>query len=97
MRAEDIFGVAAAKAPALQYLKAKIAYSNPAWFQPGYFMNLRLGVTATADMVIIPGVRGPSFAWLRTSSLCDVPFRYASASIVDLGFRISDFLQQFMI
>ena len=28
---------------------------------------------------------------------CDVPFRYASASILDFGFRISDFLPQLMI
>jgi len=33
---------------------------------------------------------------LRTGGPCDVPFRYASASILDLGFRISDFLVQLM-
>ena len=39
----------------------------------------------------------PSFLASSGVGPCDVPFRYASASIVDLGFRISDFLQQFMI
>ena len=60
-------------------------------------MNSRLGVTATADMCVLPGVLGCSFVALRTSSRCYVPFRYASASILDFRFRISDFLEQLMI
>jgi hypothetical protein len=44
-------------------------------------MNSRPGVTATTDMAILPGVLGCSFGRLRTSSPCDVPFRYASAPI----------------
>jgi hypothetical protein len=46
---------------------------------------------ATTDMAVLPGVLGCSFDGLRTGSPCDVPFRYASASILDFGFRISDF------
>jgi hypothetical protein len=34
--------------------------------------------TATTDMAVLPGVLGCSFDRLRTSSPCDVPFRYAS-------------------
>jgi len=33
---------------------------------------------ATSDMAVLPGVLGCSFDRLRTSSPCDVPFRYAS-------------------
>jgi len=36
MRAEDIFAVTAAKAPAIHYLKATIACSNLAWLQPQF-------------------------------------------------------------
>ena len=36
---------------------------------------------ATTDMAVLPGVLGCSFVALRTSSPCDVPFRYASDSI----------------
>jgi len=43
-------------------------------------MNSRLGVTATTDIAVLAGV-GP----------CDVIFKCASASILDFGFRISDF------
>ncbi len=35
----------------------------------------------TADMAVLPGVLGCSFDKLRTSSPCDVPFRYASEPI----------------
>jgi hypothetical protein len=43
-------------------------------------MNSRLGVTATADMAVLPGVLGCSFDRLRTGSPCDVPFRYGNQS-----------------
>ncbi|MDH3774343.1 MAG: hypothetical protein OET42_08420, partial [Deltaproteobacteria bacterium] len=54
---------------------------------------------ATTDITALPGVLGCSFDRLpgtmpgtgRTGSPCDVPFRYASVSILDFGFRISDF------
>ena len=36
---------------------------------------------ATADMTVLSGVLGCSFGRLRTSSLCDVPFRHASCPI----------------
>ena len=35
-------------------------------------------LAATTDMAVLPGVLGCSFGRLRTSSPCDVPFRYAS-------------------
>jgi hypothetical protein len=54
-------------------------------------------LAATVDMAVLPGVLGCSFGRLRTSSPCDVPFRYASASILDFGFRISDFWLQLII
>jgi hypothetical protein len=38
----------------------------------------------------------PSFLASSGVGPCDVPFRYASASILDFGFRISDFLVQLM-
>ena len=41
---------------------------------------------ATTNMTVLPGVLGCSFGRLRTSSPCDVLFKYASASILDLGF-----------
>jgi hypothetical protein len=41
-------------------------------------ISSRRGVTATADMAVLPGVLGCSFDRLRTGSPCDVPFRYAS-------------------
>ena len=44
-------------------------------------ISSRLGVTATTDMVALPGVLGCSFDRLRTGSPCDVPFRYASEPI----------------
>jgi len=43
-------------------------------------------LAATTDMAVLPGVLGCSFDRLRTGSPCDVPFRYASASILDFGF-----------
>jgi hypothetical protein len=62
---------------------------------------------ATSEMSALPGVLGCSFDPFdrlragrlpettlgtgRTDSPCDVPFRYASASILDFGFWISDF------
>ena len=54
---------------------------------------------ATTYMAVLPGVLRCSFDRLpettlgtgRTGSPCDVPFRYASVSILDFGFRISDF------
>ena len=39
----------------------------------------------------------PSFLASSGVGPCNVPFRYASASILDFRFRILDFLQQFMI
>jgi len=53
-------------------------------------MNSRPGVTVTTDMAVLLGVLGCSFDRLRTGGPCDVPFRYASAPILDFGFRISD-------
>jgi hypothetical protein len=52
-------------------------------------MNSRPGVTATEDMAVLPGVLGRPFGRLpatalgtgRTSSPCDVPFRYAPGPI----------------
>ena len=38
-------------------------------------------LAATLDMAVLPGVLGCSFGRLRTSSPCDVPFRYASEPI----------------
>jgi hypothetical protein len=37
--------------------------------------------TTTTDMAVLQCVLGCSSAWLRTSSPCDVPFRYASGPI----------------
>jgi hypothetical protein len=48
-------------------------------------------LAATTDMAVLPDVLGCSFDRLRTGSPCDVPFRYASALILDFGSRISDF------
>jgi hypothetical protein len=44
-------------------------------------ISSRLGVTATADMTVLPGVLGCSFDRLRTGSPCDVLFKYASDPI----------------
>ena len=44
-------------------------------------ISSRPGVTATADMTVLPGVLGCSFDRLRTGSPCDVLFKYASAPI----------------
>ena len=40
-------------------------------------ISSRPGVTATADMTVLPGVLGCSFDRLRTGSPCDVLFKYA--------------------
>jgi len=47
--------------------------------------------TPTVDMNALASVLGPSFGRLRTGSPCYVLFKYTSASILDFGFRISDF------
>ena len=64
---------------------------------PGLARIFHESPAANTDMAVLPGVLGCSFDKLRTGSPCDVPFRYVSASILDFGFRISDFSLQLMI
>jgi hypothetical protein len=51
-----------------------------------------LAATLNMDFLLseLEALRAGSLASSGVGS-CDVPFRYASASILDFGFRISDF------